>query len=49
MTDVSKGTLQEEVLNEKILSAIIEVKVPLTQAGRSCRPSAKSRSWCAPR
>ena len=32
MTDVTKGTLQPEILNEKILSAIIEVKVPLQRA-----------------
>jgi hypothetical protein len=32
MTDVAKGTLQPEILNEKILSAIIEVKVPLNRA-----------------
>jgi len=32
MTDVAKGTLQPEILNEKILSAIIEVKVPLERA-----------------
>jgi hypothetical protein len=37
MTDVTKGTLQEEILNEKILSAIIEIKVPLTQAGEIIR------------
>jgi len=28
MTDVSKGTLPEETLGEKILSAIVEIKVP---------------------
>lgn len=28
MTDPSKGTLPEEILNEKILSAIVEIKVP---------------------
>ena len=28
MSDVSKGTLREEILNEKILSAIVEIKVP---------------------
>ena len=32
MTDVAKGALQPEILNEKILSAIIEVKVPLERA-----------------
>lgn len=32
MTDVTMGTLQPEILNEKILSAIIEVKVPLPRA-----------------
>jgi hypothetical protein len=31
MTDVKAGTLQPEILNEKILSAIIEVKVPITR------------------
>ncbi len=31
MSDVTKGTLREEVLNEKVLSAIVETKVP---AGR---------------
>jgi hypothetical protein len=28
MTDVSKGTLREAILDEKILSAIVEIKVP---------------------
>lgn len=29
MSDVSKGLLREDILNEKILSAIVEIKVPL--------------------
>jgi len=29
MTDVSKGTLPQDILNEKILSAIVEIKVPI--------------------
>jgi hypothetical protein len=28
MTDISKGTLRPEILDEKILSAIVEIKVP---------------------
>jgi len=29
MSDVSTGTIREDILNEKVLSAIIEIKVPL--------------------
>lgn len=29
MTDVSTGTLREDILNEKVLSAIVEIKVPI--------------------
>ncbi len=31
MTDVSTGTLREDILNEKILSAIVEIKVPVSR------------------
>jgi len=29
MSDVSTGTIREDILNEKVLSAIVEIKVPL--------------------
>jgi len=29
MTDVSKGAIREDILNEKVLSAIVEIKVPV--------------------
>jgi len=32
MSDVSTGTLPDEVLNEKVLSCIVEIKVPLDRA-----------------
>ena len=32
MTDVSTGTLREDILNEKVLSAIVEIKVPVERA-----------------
>ncbi len=31
MSDVSTGTLREDILNEKVLSAIVEVKVPVAR------------------
>lgn len=31
MTDVSTGTLREDILDEKILSAIVEIKVPVAR------------------
>jgi ferredoxin len=31
MSDVSTGTLREDVLNEKVLSAIVEIKVPASR------------------
>jgi len=32
MTDVKTGTLREDILNEKVMSAILEVKVPVERA-----------------
>ena len=29
MSDVSTGTIREDILNEKVLSAIVEIKVPV--------------------
>ncbi len=29
MTDVPSGTLREDILNEKLMSAIVEIKVPV--------------------
>ena len=29
MSDVSTGTLREDILNEKVMSAIVEIKVPV--------------------
>ena len=29
MTDVATGTIREDILNEKVLSAIVEIKVPV--------------------
>ena len=34
MTDKSVGTLKEDLLNEKILSAIVEIKTPLADVKR---------------
>jgi hypothetical protein len=31
MTDVSTGTIREDIMNEKLLSAIIEIKVPIAR------------------
>ena len=31
MTDVSRGTLREDILNEKLMSAILEIKVPVAR------------------
>jgi len=31
MTDVASGTLREDILGEKILSAIVEIKVPVAR------------------
>ena len=50
MSDVATGTLREDILNEKVLSAIVEIKVPVERdggdhpagAGRSRR---KSTRW----
>jgi hypothetical protein len=33
MTDAEKGTIREDILNEKILSAIVEIKVPISRMG----------------
>ncbi len=32
MTDVHRGTLREDILGEKLMSAIVEIKVPVEQA-----------------
>jgi ferredoxin len=32
MTDVKTGTLREDILNEKVMSAILEIKVPVERA-----------------
>ncbi len=32
MTDVSTGALREDILNEKVMSAIVEIKVPVERA-----------------
>ena len=32
MSDVSTGTIREDILNEKVLSAILEIKVPVERA-----------------
>ena len=32
MTDVPSGTLREDILNEKVMSAIVEIKVPVERA-----------------
>ena len=32
MTDVATGTIREDVLNEKVMSAIVEIKVPVARA-----------------
>jgi hypothetical protein len=31
MSDVSTGTLREDILNEKVMSAIVEIKVPVAR------------------
>lgn len=33
MTDVPSGTLREDILNEKVMSAIVEIKVPAERMG----------------
>jgi hypothetical protein len=32
MSDVTTGTIREDILNEKVLSAIVEIKVPVERA-----------------
>jgi hypothetical protein len=32
MTDVKTGTLREDILNEKVMSAILEIKVPVERS-----------------
>jgi hypothetical protein len=32
MSDVANGTIREDIMNEKVLSAIIEIKVPVERA-----------------
>ena len=32
MSDVSTGTIREDILNEKVMSAIVEIKVPVERA-----------------
>ena len=32
MSDVSTGTIREDILDEKVLSAIVEIKVPVSRA-----------------
>jgi len=32
MSDVATGTIREDIMNEKVLSAIIEIKVPVARA-----------------
>ena len=32
MSDVATGTIREDIMNEKVLSAIIEIKVPVERA-----------------
>ena len=32
MTDVKTGTMREDILNEKVMSAIVEIKVPIERA-----------------
>src|SRR5256885_15990609 len=32
MSDVATGTLREDILNEKLMSAIVEIKVPVERA-----------------
>ena len=31
MSDVAKGTIREDIMNEKVLSAILEIKVPVAR------------------
>jgi hypothetical protein len=31
MSDVSTGTLREDIMNEKVMSAIVEIKVPVAR------------------
>jgi ferredoxin len=37
MSDVATGTLREDILSEKILSAIVEIKVPVARTGEIIR------------
>jgi hypothetical protein len=37
MTDVAAGTIREDILEEKILSAIVEIKAPLERTGELLR------------
>ena len=46
MTDSSTGTLREDILNEKVLSAILEIKVPVERTEEIVRLFTRSkRDW----
>ena len=47
MTDVKTGTLRTDILNEKLLSAIIEIKVPIARTEEIIRIVTRSRRSCA--
>ncbi len=43
MTDVTTGTLREDVLNEKVMSAIVEIKVEVERTEEIIRLVHKSK------
>ena len=43
MTDVTTGTLREDILNEKVMSAIVEIKVGSGADGGNHSPGAEDR------
>ena len=43
MTDVATGTLREDVLNEKVMSAIVEIKVGVERTRRNHSPGSRGR------
>jgi hypothetical protein len=44
MSDVQSGDIREDVLNEKVLSAIVEIKVPAEQVEEILRLTQKVRT-----
>jgi len=49
MTDVTTGDIRTDILNEKVMSAIIEIKVPVERTEEIIPSSGTSKSASRPR